>query len=72
MIWSDATDRRIKEDTSREVSVTPLCEGSLFLEVSLDCREILLLKHIVNLLISRLEVLVLLIVDCIVSTCTLH
>ena len=53
--WSDSTDRRVKEDSAREVRVAPLRERRLLLEVALDCGEILRVKHIVILLIGRLE-----------------
>ena len=59
---SDATDRWIEEDSAGEVCIAPLCEGCLLLEVSFDRREVLLLEHVVDLLISRSEVFVLLIV----------
>ena len=68
---SDATDRWIEEDTAGEVCIAPLGEGCLFLEVALDCRKVLLLEHVVNLLISRLEVLILLIVYRVIGA-TLH
>ena len=61
-IDSDATDRWIEEDSTGEVCIAPLREGCLLLEVSLDRREVLLLEHVVDLLISRSEVFVLLIV----------
>ena len=55
--WSDSTDGRVKEDTAREVRVAPLRERRLLLEVALDCGEVLRVKHIVILLIGRLELL---------------
>ena len=55
--WSDSTDGWVKEDSAREVRVAPLRERRLLLEVALDCGEVLRVKHIVILLIGRLELL---------------
>ena len=57
--WSESTDRRVEEDPAREVRVAPLREGCLLLEVALDCGVVLRIKHIMILLIGRLELLVL-------------
>ena len=52
-------------DTTGEICVAPLSEGSLFLEILLHRSEILLLQSLVVTLISRLErSIVIIIISC--------
>lgn len=56
---SDAADRRVEEDAAAEVSIAPLREGSLLLEVALHGRKVLLLQLVEVALVSRTEVVLL-------------
>lgn len=52
---SETTDRWIEEDSSGEVGVVELSEGSLLLEVPLHCCEVMLVFQLVEGLVGRAE-----------------
>jgi len=62
--WSNSARWRVEENTAREVGVTPLSEGRLLLEVSLDRGEVLSIELIMDALVGCEEMLV---VDGIIS-----
>lgn len=66
-LFSNATDWWVEEHATRKVSIAPLRERCLLLEVTLDGREVLLLQSIMILLISCSEMLI--VIHCIEGTC---
>jgi hypothetical protein len=59
-LFSNTTDWWIEEYATREVSIAPLRERCLLLEVTLDSREVLLLQNVMILLISCSEMIIIL------------
>ena len=53
--YSKSTDRRVEEDTAREVRIIELSERGLLLEVLFDRRVIVRLHRLVEGLVCRLE-----------------